>query len=261
MQDLTVKIVQADLAWQDPAANREMLAAMLAQGDAADVVLLPEMWSTGFSMQAAALAQAMTGTSVQWMQQQARQHQALVVGSLIIIEGDKYYNRCIAAHPDGQLHHYDKRHLFRLAHEEETYTAGNAKIVIEYKGWRILPQVCYDLRFPVFSRNRIGTPAEYDLLLYMANWPSARGHHWRRLLPARAIENLCYVAAVNRVGTDGKGHTYNGDSAIIDMQGEVIAGLEAEQAGVRTAAISGQALRHYRQKFAFWRDADDYTLL
>lgn len=261
MEDLRVTLVQADLVWEDHAANRSHLAELLAkQSPQTDLILLPEMFATGFSMNTHKLAETFDGDggtdSVQWMRLQARRYDALVAGSLITQDQGKYYNRLFAVHPDGAVQHYDKRHLFFMAKENEYYTPGKQNIIIKHKGWRILPQVCYDLRFPVWSRNHLPNgPQAYDLLLYVANWPEARSHHWRRLLPARAIENLCYVAAVNRVGNDGKGLPYRGDSTVLDYHGETLTELVRGE-GTATVTLSLEQLQQYRTKFSFWQDAD-----
>lgn len=214
--DLELALIQTTLAWHAPAANREHFQKLLEQARGADLVILPEMFSTGFSMDSADLAEPEDGPSSIWLREQAQAIGAVVCGSLIIRAADgSYRNRLLWARPDGSWAHYDKRHLFRMAGEHKHYSAGDQQVVLQLKGWRVRPLICYDLRFPVWSRDPQGT----DLLLYTANWPGARRQHWNRLLPARAIENLCYVAAVNRVGEDGKGHGYTGDSQVLDFQG------------------------------------------
>ncbi len=256
LPDLQLALVQTELVWQDPAANRAHFEALLAPLEGVDLVLLPEMFSTGFSMDSASLAEPEDGPSTVWLQEQARRLQAVVSGSLIIQAADgSYRNRLLWARPDGTLAHYDKRHLFRMAGEHKHYAAGEQQVLLELKGWRVRPLICYDLRFPVWSRD----PHETDLLLYTANWPAARRQHWNRLLPARAIENLCYVAAVNRVGADGKGHAYSGDSQVLDFQGESL--LNAEGAGgVFRIALSGKDLADYRERFPAYLDADRFEL-
>ncbi len=261
LPDLRITLVQPDLLWEQPERNLAHLQTLIASiGQTTDVVILPEMFTTGFTMNAQPLAEKMDGKSVKWLQTQASQLNALVMGSLIIEIAGKYYNRMVAAHPDGRLDTYDKRHLFRLAHEDEHFTAGAQKTLLYYKGWRILPQICYDLRFPVYSRNQqLTSDSGYDLLVYVANWPEVRSNHWRRLLPARAIENQCYVAAVNRVGIDGKQHAYRGDSAVYDFQGDAPVRLATTEA-VSTTPLNGRALQAYREKFMFWQDADSFTI-
>ncbi|MDP3813551.1 amidohydrolase [Pseudomonas sp.] len=256
LPDLELVLIQTELAWQDPAANRAHFQALLQQARGADLVVLPEMFSTGFSMESAALAEPEDGPTSQWLCAQARQLQAVIAGSLIIQARDgSYRNRLLWARPDGSLAHYDKRHLFRMAGEHQHYSAGEQQVLLELKGWRVRPLICYDLRFPLWSRDPHGT----DLLLYTANWPAARRNHWNRLLPARAIENLCYVAAVNRVGQDGKGHAYSGDSQVLDFQGEPL--LEPGAAdGVFRVTLKAAELAAYRERFPAYRDADGFTL-
>ncbi len=254
--DLQLALIQTSLVWQDAAANREHFARLLEQARGADLIVLPEMFSTGFSMDSAALAEPEDGPTSQWLRQQAQDLGAVVCGSLIIQAADgSYRNRLLWARPDGSLAHYDKRHLFRMAGEHKHYSAGEQQVVLEVKGWRVRPLICYDLRFPVWSRDAGGT----DLLLYTANWPAERRHHWNRLLPARAIENLCYVAAVNRVGEDGKGHAYSGDSQVLDFQGESL--LAAQDVdGVFHVSLSAAELAAYRQRFPAHLDADSFSL-
>ncbi len=256
LPDLQLALIQTSLVWQDAAANREHFARLLEQARGADLIVLPEMFSTGFSMDSAALAEPEDGPTSQWLRQQAQDLGAVVCGSLIIQAADgSYRNRLLWARPDGSLAHYDKRHLFRMAGEHKHYSAGEQQVVLELKGWRVRPLICYDLRFPVWSRDAGGT----DLLLYTANWPAARRHHWNRLLPARAIENLCYVAAVNRVGEDGKGHAYSGDSQVLDFQGESL--LAAQDVdGVFHVSLSAAELAAYRQRFPAHLDADSFSL-
>ncbi len=256
--NLTVALVQAELHWHDAAANCAAFDALLgAPGQPTDLIVLPEMFSTGFSMDAATQAESMDGPTVAWLRATAARHHAVVTGSVIIREGDNYYNRLLWARPDGTLTHYDKRHLFTFAGEQHTYTAGRSPLVEEWRGWRICPLICYDLRFPVWSRNPAVRP--YDLLLYVANWPAVRRGPWQILLQARAIENLSYVAGVNRVGTDGNGHAYAGDSALLDMRGQYLA--EAGNAvGCFTRTLSWADLQEFRQVFPALQDGDDFAL-
>lgn len=256
LPDLELALIQTTLAWQDPAANRAHFSALLEQARGADLIVLPEMFSTGFSMDSAALAEPENGPSSQWLREQAQALQAVVTGSLIIQTADgAYRNRLLWARPDGSLAHYDKRHLFRMAGEHKHYSAGEQQVLLEVKGWQVRPLICYDLRFPVWSCD----PQDTDMLLYTANWPAARRHHWNRLLPARAIENLCYVAAVNRIGEDGKGHAYSGDSQVLDFQGDSLLSAEAAT-GVFTISLSGAALAAYRERFPAYLDADGFEL-
>jgi predicted amidohydrolase len=264
MQDLRVTLVQGDTRWHDPAGNREMYARMIAPlAGATDLVLLPETFTSGFSNDALKDAETMSGPTVAWLREQARALGAVVAGSVQLREGDGVYNRLLWASPDGDVRHYDKRHLFRMAKEHERYAAGRDPITVELKGWRIRPLVCYDLRFPVFIRNRHGVDVpgafDYDLLVFVANWPSPRRYAWQTLLRARAIENLAYVAGVNRVGTDGNGHAYAGDSAVLDYLGMPIVEL-GDQPQVATVSLSAAALAEHRARFPAQLDADDFTL-
>jgi predicted amidohydrolase len=254
---LRVTLVQAELAWQDPAANRRNLAAHFrGLVGRTDLVVLPEMFSTGFSMAAAELAEDMHGPTVGWMREEAAALGCAITGSLIVREDGRCYNRLVWARPDGSVEHYDKRHLFRVANEQQHYAAGARRLVVELKGWRVCPMVCYDLRFPVWSRSR----GDYDVLLYVANWPQRRANAWATLLRARAIENLCYVVGVNRVGRDGNGASYAGDSVALDFLGQP---LSSEGGGdrVETAVLDLESLRAYRQSFPAQLDADPFELL
>ena len=264
-QDLRIALVQGDTRWHDPAGNRAYYGAWLAPlAGAVDLVLLPETFTSGFSNEAIAQAEDMQGPTVAWMREQARALDAAVCGSVQLREGDGVYNRLLFATPDGEVQHYDKRHLFRYGREHERYQPGRERLTVDWRGWRICPLVCYDLRFPVFSRNRYDTERagqpDYDLLLYVANWPSARRYPWSTLLRARAIENLCYVAGLNRVGTDGNGLHYSGDSAIIDMLGQPIAEGD-DQPRVLQATLAAEALAAHRERFPAMLDADRFTLV
>jgi predicted amidohydrolase len=253
---LRVTLVQTELAWQDPAANRHRLAAHFrGLVGHTDLVVLPEMFSTGFSMAAAELAEDMDGPTVDWMREEAAALGCVVAGSLIVRDGGRCYNRLVWARPDGSLEHYDKRHLFRLAGEQEHYAAGSRRLVVALKGWRVCPMVCYDLRFPVWSRSR----GDYDLLLYVANWPQRRALAWSTLLRARAIENQSYVVGVNRIGKDGNGTIYVGDSVAVDFLGQP---LSSEGGGdrVETAVLDLESLRAYRESFPAHLDADRFEL-
>ena len=255
--NLRVTMIQADLAWQDPAANRHALAAHFRglQGHT-DLIVLPEMFSTGFSMDAAELAETMDGPTVGWLREEAAAMGCAITGSLIVRdEQGRHFNRLLWASPRGELVHYDKRHLFRMAREHEHYASGDRRLIVELKGWRICPMVCYDLRFPVWSRNR----GDYDVLIYVANWPSRRRAAWTALLRARAIENLCYVIGVNRVGRDGNGASYTGDSAAIDYLGETLGG---DRGGdfTETVVLDRETLQMWRRDFPAHLDADEFEL-
>jgi omega-amidase len=222
-----------------------------------DLVVLPEMFTTGFSMNAAPLAEPLSGPTVTWMQDQALRLQAVLTGSFICLENGAYLNRLIWVFPDGQFRYYDKRHRFSLAGEDKTYTAGVEKLIVEWKGWRVCPLICYDLRFPVWTRRT--TKEDYDLLIFVANWPARRAHHWRALLDARAIENQSYVAGVNIAGNDGNGYAYNGDSCVIDFAGQIICRISGQE-GAFTAELSLEELQEYRRQFPFSSDADVFEL-
>ena len=262
--DLRVSLVQGDTRWHDPAGNRAYYGGLIAPlAGQTDLVLLPETFTSGFSNDALKDAETMAGPTVDWLRGQAAALGAVVAGSVQLREGDGVFNRLLWATPDGAIRHYDKRHLFRMAKEHERYAAGRDPITVELKGWRIRPLVCYDLRFPVFIRNRHDHDApgafDYDLLLFVANWPAARRHAWRTLLRARAIENLCYVAGVNRAGTDGNGIAYAGDSVVADYLGMPIVELD-DQPQVATVSLSATALREHRERFPAQLDADAFTL-
>jgi len=256
MSTLSVTIVQSELHWHDPAQNLKHFSGLLAELDkATDLVVLPEMFSTGFTMHAEAHAERMDGRAVSWMRETAGKLGTAVCGSLIIEEDGRFFNRFLLMRADGKVEFYDKRHLFRLAGEHEHYAAGPAVRTLELKGWRLRPMVCYDLRFPVWSRNR----NDYDLLVYVANWPDRRHQAWETLLRARAIENLAFVAGVNRIGTDGNDIRYVGGSAVIDYLGNYLAS-PGEAPGIFSATLDMEGLLAFREKFPFYLDADTFTI-
>jgi omega-amidase len=252
---LRVAAIQADLRWQNPEANRAAFDAVLDQLSPTDLVVLPEMFNTGFTMHAAELAERENGPTTQWLRERARGLGSVIAGSLIIESGGRYYNRLVWMKPDGEAQTYDKRHLFRLAGEDKHYTAGNARPIMELKGWRIRPLICYDLRFPAWSRRR----DDYDVLVYVANWPDRRHQAWQVLLQARAIENQCYLIGVNRVGKDGDGLNYAGGTVIHDALGETVASGGAA-AGVVSASLEYSSLARVRAKLPFHLDADEFEL-
>ncbi|MBK9655469.1 MAG: amidohydrolase [Rhodanobacteraceae bacterium] len=263
MRDLTVALVQAATVWHDARANREMYGTqVLGLAGRADLIVLPETFLSGFSNDAVSDAETMDGTGVRWLRELACEVGAVVSGSLVIRDGDAVFNRLVWARPDGTLACYDKRHLFRMAGEHQRYAAGSERLVVEIHGWRVCPQVCYDLRFPAFVRNRFDATnqlLDYDLLLFVANWPSPRRHAWRTLLRARAIENLSYCVGVNRVGVDGNQLHYAGDSVALNYLGEPLVELGGEP-GVVTALLSAEGLKAHRERFPAWLDADDFEL-
>lgn len=262
MQDLTLSLVQADLQWEDKPANLNRLDGLIASiNTTTDLILLPEMFNTGFSMNATELAEDMHGPTIKWMKEKARQYRAVIMGSLIIKQGSRFYNRLIVAQPDQNISFYDKRHLFRMADEHLTFHPGDNHLIFELNGWKIQTLVCYDLRFPVWSRNRY-IPEQgwnYDLAIYVANWPAARAHPWKTLPIARAIENQSYVATVNRVGRDGKDLPYSGDSQIINSFGETLI-LMNDQEGVHTQTLNRTLLDKHRKNFPVGWDADDFEI-
>ena len=263
MQDLKVTIIQSDLHWEDIGANLAMFEEKIWQiGEQTDVIVLPEMFTTGFSMNASKLAEHMNMRTFKWMKQMADQTGALILGSFIASVHDRFYNRLLWMEPGGNFKTYDKRHLFRMAEEHKTYSQGESLLIGHWKGWRICPLICYDLRFPVWSRNRWNTSlkkSSYDLLLYVANWPMVRSSAWETLLKARAIENLSYTVGVNRVGLDGKGIEYNGHSVFIGPKGDSFFSVEGVEA-IKTLTLNAHALQSYRDKFPALLDADDFTI-
>ena len=255
MQNLTVSLLQCELAWEAPEDNRRHIEDLIADiNPDNDLLLLPEMFTTGFSMNAIANAEEPGGPSERWLQDLAHRQDCAVTGSIAMREGDAVYNRMLFATPEG-ISYYDKRHLFRMAGEHKRYRAGNDRVIACWRGWRILLQVCYDLRFPVFSRNR----EDYDLALYVANWPATRRQHWRQLLIARAIENQACVVGVNRIGSDAHGLYYSGDSLAISADGSLLADLE-DRAELSTVTLDGDALQAYRDRFPCHLDADPFQL-
>lgn len=264
MQDLKVSVIQSETHWESVGANLAMFEEKIWQIDEdTDIIVLPEMFSTGFTMSSQKLAEPMNFTAFKWMKQMAQQTKSVVTGSVIIKESGAYFNRLIWMEPEGNYAHYDKRHLFRMADEHLQYTAGDNRLIVNYKGWKICPLVCYDLRFPVWSRNKKQENTqdlEYDLLLYVANWPAARVSAWDTLLRARAIENLCYTIGVNRIGEDGLGIPYNGHSAIIDPKGNAIFFAE-EKDIIHTSILSSDDLLAYRKKFPAHLDGDDFQII
>ncbi len=257
MQDLKVALVQLDIVWENPEANRRQLETLVS-GVEADVMVLPEMFSTGFSMSPAGIAERHeTSATLAWMQKMAREKNCALVGSITIEDNGNYYNRAYFVTETGQYFAYDKRHLFSMAGEHKSFTAGKEKTVISYKGWNINIFICYDLRFPVWSRN----DGSNDLYIYVANWPEARVSAWEALLCARAIENQCYVLGVNRVGIDGNGIQYNGRSLAFDSKGQLMAETEDYKEQVIQLVLIRSDLEDFRKKFPVANDADQFTLI
>ncbi len=255
MQDLSAALLQCELAWEQPEDNRRQFGDLIETvQDPVDLIVLPEMFTTGFSMNALANAEAPGAATEQWLLDTAARRQCAITGSIAVRVGDAVYNRMLFATPDG-IHHYDKRHLFRMAGEHKRYQPGRERVIVDWRGWRIMLQVCYDLRFPVFCRNR----NDYDLLLFVANWPAPRRTHWRQLLIARAIENLACVIGVNRIGSDASGLDYSGDSLAIAADGQVLLDMERQSGAARTV-LDGTALARYREKFPCHLDADSFQV-
>jgi omega-amidase len=255
VKDLQLALVQQEIVPDNPTHNLSVFAEMLAPLEDVDLVILPEVFTTGFSATARSHAEEAGGRAYHWMAEQASRLQSVVTGSLVVKEGENFFNRLVWMRPDGSFSEYNKRHLFRMAGEHKRYEVGQERVLVELAGWRILPLICYDLRFPVWSRNC----QDYDLAIYVANWPSARALHWNRLLQARAIENLSYVAGVNRVGFDEKHQHYAGDSTVYGPAGEVI--LHSQEAAVLRTSLSAQQLQDYRSAFPAHLDADQFQLL
>jgi predicted amidohydrolase len=253
---MKIALIQSSLFWENPTANRNHFEEKInALTEKADLIVLPEMFSTGFTMNPKAVAETMEGETILWLQSLAKAKKCAITGSLVIKENDNFYNRLVFVFPSGEIQTYDKRHLFTLAGEEKVYTAGNKKVILEYLGWKICPQICYDLRFPVFARNT----EEYDVLLYVANWPKARIQAWDILLKARSVENMCYTIGLNRVGLDYNNFEHNGHSQAVDFMGNYL--LEPQETeGVFIVELDKEKLLEARNKFGFLNDKDAFEL-
>ncbi|GAH46906.1 unnamed protein product [marine sediment metagenome] len=255
--ELKITIVQANIHWENKKENMEMFSHMIRNmAQHTDLVILPEMFSTGFSMKPALLSEHVNGPTVHWMDEIAREHNAVVTGSIIFSEKNKFLNRLIWMPPEGDYDYYDKRHLFRMGEENQRYSAGNRKLITNWKGWRFRPLVCYDLRFPVWSRNI----NDYDMLIYIANWPEARRKVWKSLLVARALENQAYVVGVNRVGVDGRDISYAGESMIVGPRGNIVSKISAHKESIETVSLSLDDLITFREKFPVHLDADNFRI-
>lgn len=258
VSELNITLIQPDIVWENKEANLKQYESFIENiREKKEVVVLPEMFSTGFSMQPEKLGEDMDGSSVRWMKDMARKHRCILTGSLIIEDGGHYYNRMLWVQPDGQTGFYDKRHLFGYADEDKHYSPGAKRLITQVKGFRICLQVCYDLRFPVWARNQ---GDEYDILLYVANWPERRSLAWKTLLQARAIENQCYVVGVNRVGKDGKDILYSGDSSVFGPLGETI-WQRSHEVAVHTVTLDKDTVLNTRQQLPFLKDADRFIIL
>lgn len=257
-KDLKVALIQSDLVWESPDQNRSNFTRKIENiSEDVDVIVLPEMFTSGFTMNASAVAETMNGDTVSWLKCLASKIDAAIVGSIVISENNTFYNRLLFVEPSGHITHYDKRHSFTLVGEEKIYTAGTIKVVLEYKGWKIRPLICYDLRFPVWARNT----EDYDVLLYVANWPKPRISAWDTLLKARAIENMCYCIGVNRVGVDGVNSQYSGHSAAYNVLGEQLTIFKPNEEQIVIATLEKRHVEAYRNKFKFLNDRDHFTFI
>lgn len=261
MSALTISLVQSDLVWENKTANLRHFASLLQQiPQESKVVVLPEMFQTGFSMQVQKLSETMDGETLTWLKEMAFTHKKIITGSLIMEENGNYYNRLIWMQPNGVYYYYDKRHLFAFAGEDKHFSSGNKKLIVSVNGWKICLQICYDLRFPVWARQDMQPENRYDLLIYVANWPQRRSIAWRTLLQARAIENQCYVAGVNRIGNDGNDFYHSGDSSLVDPLGNILWHCEND-AQIFTYTLLKDDLTEIRNKFPFLNDGDKFILV
>ncbi len=257
-ETLKITTIQTNLFWEDKEKNINQFEKKLNKiKKETDIIVLPEMFTTGFSMTPSLFAEKMNGNSVEWMKKIAKQKNVLLIGSIIIEEKNKFFNRLLAVYPNGNIEHYDKRHLFSPGGEHKEYTAGTKQLVIDYKNWRINPLICYDLRFPVWSRST----KNYDIQIYIANWPQKRHFHWTTLLKARSIENQAFVIGVNRIGTDGNGYEHSGDTAVFDPWGEQISKTKANEESCETLTIKKSNLEKARKLLAILNDADNFNII
>jgi predicted amidohydrolase len=256
-KNIRISLIQSNLHWQEREANLAMFEEKIWEIEGrTDLIILPEMFNSGFTMDAKQVAEPMNLTTFKWMKQQANQTRAAVVGSFIVVENDNYYNRLIWMFPDGSFKFYDKKHLFRMANEHAIFSSGKSKLIVEWKGWKFCPLICYDLRFPVWSRNQ---NSQYDCLIYVANWPKSRISAWETLLQARAIENLSYCVGVNRVGQDGNSVSYNGNSNVIDYKGNPLFTSNSNEE-IQSVELNLEKLHSYRNKFPAHQDSDRFEL-
>lgn len=254
---LHIAVYQFDLFWEDPQANRDKIDRWLKKtNEVTDIVFLPEMFTTGFTMNVDSMAEPMNGATIQWMKEKSSEYQLAICGSLIVREKGKYFNRMLFVEPSGEIKFYNKRHLFAIGNEDVHFQKGMERIILTYKGWRICPMICYDLRFPVWARNH----DDYDILVYSANWPQNRKEVWNTLLMARAIENQAYVVGSNRIGVDGKSISYSGNSQLIDAKGLILADTEDYYENIVTGEFSYADLIKFRTNFPVLPDADAFVL-
>ncbi len=276
MDDLKITLIQSDLYWENKEKNLELFSKKIAAiNENTDLIVLPEMFTTGFSMRPEKFAEPMTGTTVNWMKRKAQEKNSAITGSFMCEENGNYYNRLVWMNVDGTFSTYDKRHLFRVGEEDKHYHVGGKKIIVDLKGWKICPLICYDLRFPVWSRNTRMVPtsrnqepkqkaemnAAYDILMFVANWPEKRAHHWKSLLTARAIENQTYVIGVNRIGNDGNGLYHSGDSMVFNAKGEVISKTKPHADAAETITLNYRELDEFRKGFPTLVDADAFDII
>lgn len=258
MDKLKIALVQSGLVWENPKQNRENFSEKInAINQEVDLIVLPEMFTTGFTMNPEPVAETMNGDTIRWMNELASKKQSAIAGSLIISEKNNFYNRMVFVHPSGKVEFYDKKHTFTFAGEDKIFTAGNNKLIVIYKGWRICPLVCYDLRFPVWARN----VEDYDVLLFSANWPEPRVNAWDALLKARAIENMCYCIGVNRIGTDFLNNDFSGHSAVFDVLGEKISNIKPNTEQIEVVELDKNHIISNREKFQFLNDRDKFNLI
>ena len=257
-KELKIVCIQSDIIWENPEANIQKYTELIRSTSFnTDLIVLPEMFATGFSMKPVNCAESMEGSSISWMKEIAQNKQVAIMGTLAIVEDKKYYNRFVFVHPNGELKFMNKRHLFSYGGEDKVYTAGNNRLIVEYLGWKICPMICYDLRFPIWSRNDV----DYDLLVYMANWPKPRTKAWDTLLKARSIENMCYTIGVNRIGLDGSKLEYIGHTQVVDMLGNMTANSIERKEMIIETTLDKNLLIETRKKFQFLNDRDSFELV
>lgn len=260
MENLNITIIQTNLLWENVEDNLKHFDFKINNTtETADILVLPEMFTTGFTMNPQQFAEEHGGRGLQWMIEKAKQKKCVLVGSISIKDKENFYNRLYWVKPDGSFQFYDKRHLFKMGNEDQFYTAGSEKLIIEYKGWKICPLICYDLRFPVWSKNQ--KENSYDVLIYVANWPEVRAYPWKQLLIARAIENQSYVVGLNRIGNDGNGVSHSGDSAVINPRGEFISSIKSHEDKTETVNLSSNYLLDFRKTFPVLSDGDAFHIL
>ncbi len=263
MQDLSISIIQSEIVWENPEKNINLFNKKIDDINSdTDLIILPEVFNTGFPVDPKRFAETLNGKTVNWLKQKAAEKNCVITGSLLIKENKKFYNCLIWMQADGNFKTYKKRHVFHLGEESEIISPGKGKLIVELKGWKICPMICFDLRFPVWSKNRfINNEFEYDLLIYVANWPAQRSYPWKQFLISRAIENLSYLAGVNRIGTDNPGNKYSGDSAVINPKGEIISNITPEKEQTETISLSYKNLEQFRNDFNVGYDWDDFEII